>query len=53
MTLEGFITEKKLEIEAFERWWIKNHEENPNNFPLELGPGDWDEQLQLFDIEMT
>lgn len=49
MKIEEFLSEEEKRIAAFKAWWLKMHKEDPVTYPLEMGSGDWDEQLHLFD----
>jgi hypothetical protein len=48
MTLEEFVTEEKKRLDSFVTDWMKAYKKNPTDYPLEMYPGDWDEQFQLF-----
>lgn len=52
MTLEQYIAELKAKIEKFEQEWLENQKADPDNYPTNLSPGDWDEQFlaAAFDI---
>lgn len=49
MILKEFIEEQKLALIAFEEYWNHANKIEPENFPLVLNAGDWDEQLRIFD----
>lgn len=49
ITLEQFYKEEQSRILAFKMWWMKNHHINPEHFPLEMAPGEWDAQIINFD----
>lgn len=48
MQLKEFIESELKLIDHFQRYWKERHEHDPKNFPLDLKPGDWDEQLIIF-----
>ena len=48
MTLREYVWQTKMDLDEFENWWNQNHDKEPNDFPLELGEGDWDEQFNMF-----
>jgi hypothetical protein len=47
-TLAQFITRLEREIKEFEMHWLAEHMDNPENYPMTMGPGEWDEQLRAF-----
>jgi hypothetical protein len=50
-TLDEFIREAKEELDRFETWWRTKHEEDPENFPLQMEDGNeglWREFLTNF-----
>jgi len=44
---EWVASEQKL-FQEFCAYWAKQHELDPDNFPLRLGAGDWSEQYYIF-----
>lgn len=44
MTLDEFLEEARRELDAMERLWRAQHARNPQEWPLEMVPGDWDAQ---------
>jgi hypothetical protein len=48
MTLAEFMAHERLRLVAFEEMWRANMVENPGNYPGEMSPGDWDEQLEAW-----
>lgn len=42
------MSNRKDQLDAFYAWWLHKHAEDPENFPLDINPGDWDEQLELY-----
>ncbi len=48
MLFEEFITEIEDEVIKFKEYWVKNNQENPEHYPLELMSGDWFEQFMFF-----
>lgn len=51
LTLSEFIEEQKQLLQQFTVYWIKMNSEQPEQFPMELFAGDWDEQFWCFDEE--
>jgi hypothetical protein len=49
MTLDEFIDEQKELLVAFEKYWRKMMKSAPDDFPLSMDEGDWDEQLLVYD----
>jgi hypothetical protein len=51
MTLEDFVAEQKRLLDEFKQHWVIKHASpEKENYPLELTPGEWDEQLHLFNV---
>lgn len=48
MKKEEFIKMIKNRIENFSEFWDKNHQKDPEDFPLEMWTGDWIEQFDMF-----
>lgn len=47
MTLDEYIGELIVEAGIFRDWWVKQQAgENGEFFPLEMPPGEWDEQFR-------
>ena len=51
MKLDEFIDQQKKKVKAFERFWEHNHEEDAEEFPLELDETEWDEHFHLITID--
>lgn len=52
MSLANFVKDHQANLEAFERYWLNNHQRNPQHYPLSLPDdqaGQWWEMLQDFD----
>lgn len=49
MTLEEFIQEQHERVEKFKADYERNNAKDQEVFPLDLAPGQWDEQLQIFE----
>ena len=47
MTLEEYIAEEHKRLDEFKVFWLARHEQDPETYPLEMQPGDWDEMLTL------
>jgi len=51
-SLQSFIEEEEEKILAFKKYWMRNHEKNPEQFPLTLPDGNeglWQEMYIEFD----
>lgn len=48
MTFEQYMTELRKAVEEFEIYWRESNAESPEEFPLEMAEGDWDEQFHFF-----
>lgn len=46
MTLDQFIKEQHKELERFAKNWIEQNKIEPENWPMEMNAGEWDEQLR-------
>jgi hypothetical protein len=54
MRLEDFIEEQKRLLDEFKQHWVVKHaSEEVENYPLDLPPGDWDEQFHLWNGDPT
>lgn len=51
MTLDEFIDEQKELLTKFEKFWRKKMKTDPDEFPLAMDGGDWDEQLRVYGEE--
>ena len=49
ISFDEFITREKTRVESFRRWWETQNTRQLTQFPKEMWPGDWNEQLHLFD----
>ena len=47
MTLDEFISERRKELAVFQENWEACNKNNYEMFPLEMNPGDWDEQYKF------
>lgn len=50
MNLSEFVAEYQKRILAFEVYWKRNAIINPEMYPANLNPGEWEEMLSMFDI---
>lgn len=48
MTLDDFIKEQQKALKDFKAYWKDMQKEDPEYYPEVLDPGEWDEQLQIF-----
>jgi hypothetical protein len=48
MDLNDFCEESHRDITRFLVYWVASHVNNPEMFPMDMQPGDWDEQFRLF-----
>jgi len=51
MTLEDYIHMRLVEVKAMREHWLECHQEDSDNYPLEMSEEDWHEQEIAF-IEM-
>lgn len=49
ITLDDFVEAEMKELKNFQENWKKNNAVKPAEWPMELLPGDWDEQLRLYE----
>lgn len=49
MGLRRWMTDECLRLAAFEAWYHKQHDQDPECFPLELDASMWDEAFMTFD----
>ena len=47
MTLYEWKQEQRLDLALFDLYWRDRHEKLPDHYPLEMEPGDWDEQFDI------
>lgn len=45
MTFEQYLIELRRDVEQFKTYWRDNNAATPDEFPMEMGLGDWDEQF--------
>ena len=50
MTLPEFVAEQRHRLDEFFEMWFANMEDNPADYPGEMSPGEWDEQLEVFHV---
>lgn len=50
--LEHFVAELRQDANRFERYWLRQHKEKPERFPMAMGGGEWWEQFLAW-CEMT
>lgn len=48
MTLDEFVAEEQARITAFRAAWLRDAQQAPEQYPMDLEPGDWDEQFRAF-----
>ena len=49
VTLDDWLKEEHQRIENFAAMWKLENTSNPENWPNELEPGEWDEQLRAYE----
>lgn len=47
-SFEDLMFELKVEVESFYHYWMDGHKETPEQFPLDLEPGEFFEQFVVF-----
>lgn len=45
MTLSEYVESMKRELDEFRRRYMEEHVKAPDQWSLEMSPGDWDEQV--------
>lgn len=48
MTVSRWASNEIEFIKKFEDWWADRRAENPDDFPEEMGAGDWVEQFNIY-----
>jgi hypothetical protein len=48
MSLNDFYVETRHDLDRFLEDWKVSHEAEPDNYPIEMAPGDWHEQFLAF-----
>jgi len=46
--LEAFVKEVRDDVLRFERYWVQQHKKKPEQYPMEMNSGDWNEQFLAF-----
>ena len=49
MSLDQFKQEQQSKLEVFLKYWIMMNKIKPDEYPLDLTAGEWEEQYQIFD----
>jgi hypothetical protein len=47
-TLDEFIEEREKDIERFKKEWLEGNKKDPDNWPMEMPDGEWDEQFRAW-----
>ena len=50
MTFDDFMTEFRQDLADFEAGWRLENEHDPDNYPMKMDSGDWDEQFSFFRV---
>lgn len=45
-SLDQFIAAEQERLERFRKFWLEGMQKQPDIFPAELEPGEWDEQYR-------
>ena len=48
ITFDEFLRQELDRLDAFSRFWSQGMHQQPQHYPAEMLPGDWEEQLSLF-----
>jgi len=48
MELERWFAELVGQAEDFRNQWLKSNSDNPQQYPMFMEPGDWDEQFTIW-----
>jgi hypothetical protein len=49
MRLNEWCGVEQVRIARFQLWWLDKHDIDPDNFPLDMEPGEWDEQYHIWE----
>lgn len=44
--LNDWITSEKAHLDEFFKWWINSQAIHPEDYPMSMPPGKWDEQYR-------
>ena len=47
--LDDWYKEHVVNLLNFKKWWIRENQKNPENFPMEMWYGNWEEQFDTFE----
>jgi len=47
ITLEEYIRLRKAELESFYGHWLAQHDDDPDNWPMQMNYPDWAEQEMM------
>lgn len=45
VTFKDFVDSENLRLQEFGNYWERQHQEDPETYPLSMTMGDWDEQF--------
>ena len=48
MFLQGWCAAERVLVTTFQLWWFEQHDKDPDNFPINMEPGEWDEQYRIW-----
>ena len=51
MMFSNFLSQEASRLAAFTRYWEYNNSKQPEHFPKDLSPGEWDEQYHAFEYD--
>ena len=49
ITLVKFVQQERRRLHAFSDWWRKAAIDAPDEFPMQMPPGEWGEHYLVFD----
>ena len=49
MSLDDWLDEERRRLERFEIMWRRETKKAPAFYPIEMEPGEWDEQYRAFE----
>lgn len=48
MKLANWCAAEQIRVAHFMRWWFEQNDLNPEDFPLDMDSGEWDEQYFIW-----
>lgn len=48
-TLYFWVAAEQIRVARFQVWWMDQNDLDPDKFPLDMEPGEWDEQYRAWE----